>query len=88
MSLAALPVALPLLVAALLMALGRLLPSRWPDLIATLAALVVAALCAVLVMRAVEAPIVAWMGAGSRGRDSRSALPWWSTRSVPALPRS
>src|SRR5918999_3151112 len=40
MSLAALPVALPFLVAALLMALGRLLPSRWPDLVATLAAFI------------------------------------------------
>ncbi len=57
-----LPVALPLLVAAGLMALRPLLPGRAADLIALLTALAVAALALLLLAHATTAPLVVWFG--------------------------
>jgi multicomponent Na+:H+ antiporter subunit D len=60
--LAVLPVALPLLVAAGLMALGPVLGRRWPDLIALLTALAIVALSLVLLRGVTDTPLVAWFG--------------------------
>jgi multicomponent Na+:H+ antiporter subunit D len=60
--LAPLPVALPLLVAALLLLVGRELPGRLPDAIATAAALLVLAIDARLAAQTTHAPLVYWMG--------------------------
>jgi multicomponent Na+:H+ antiporter subunit D len=62
MRLAALPVMLPLLVAAGLMALGPLLGRRWPDLIALVTALAIGAISLVLLRQAVATPLVLWLG--------------------------
>jgi multicomponent Na+:H+ antiporter subunit D len=62
MWLAPLPVALPLACAALLLLIGRHLPARLPDAVATAAAAATAAICALLLIRAAEAPIVYWYG--------------------------
>jgi multicomponent Na+:H+ antiporter subunit D len=60
--LAPLPIALPLLGAALLMGLSRVLPTRWPDAIATLFAMAVLGISLALAFGAAETPIVYWMG--------------------------
>lgn len=65
MSLAALlpyPVVLPLLVAGVLLALGHLLPSRVPEVVATLVAIVVAVLSGVLAHGAMDGTPVLWFG--------------------------
>ena len=57
-----LPVAGPLLVAALLLMLGHNLPRHVPDIVATLVAVIAGLACATLAMRAEHAPIVGWFG--------------------------
>ena len=58
-----LPVALPLLVCALLLIGSRALPIWLPDLVAVLTSLAVAALCATIAGRAsAEGPLVTWFG--------------------------
>ncbi|MGH8300079.1 MAG: complex I subunit 5 family protein [Steroidobacteraceae bacterium] len=61
--LAPLPVAVPLLAAAALLLVGKLLPGRLPDAIAILVAVFVVLIDARLAARAVHGPIVYWMGA-------------------------
>ncbi|MCJ2053706.1 complex I subunit 5 family protein [Methylobacterium sp. J-070] len=57
-----LPVAIPLVVCAAMLATAHLLPGRLPDILATLAALAVAVLCAVIARHAAEHPLVYWFG--------------------------
>lgn len=57
-----LPVAVPLAVAALLLMLAHVWPPRVPDVIATLTALAVAGMCAVLARQAAHGPITYWFG--------------------------
>lgn len=57
-----LPVAAPLLSAALLMAAGDRLPRRGRDLLAILTAAAVAAICGWLTVASAHAPIVGWFG--------------------------
>ncbi len=56
------PVAGPLLVAGLLLAFGKVLPRRTPDVVAILTALAAAAVCAVMTVRASSGPLVYWFG--------------------------
>ncbi|HWG78435.1 MAG TPA: proton-conducting transporter membrane subunit [Stellaceae bacterium] len=56
------PVALPLAVAAVLLLVGRFLPWRLPDAIATLAALAVLAIDMAITIAAASAPLVYWFG--------------------------
>src|SRR5579883_2197284 len=56
------PVALPLVAAALLLLVGRLLPWRLPDLVATLAALTVLVIDGAMVLGSAPAPLVYWFG--------------------------
>jgi len=63
MQLVPLPVALPLAVAALLLALAHVVPERLPDIVATLTALAVAAICGVLAVHAaLHGELVYWFG--------------------------
>ena len=64
----ALPVGIPLAVAALLLALAHVWPPRVPDAIAIATALAAAAICAVLFAQAAQRPIVYWLG-GWQPRD-------------------
>jgi multicomponent Na+:H+ antiporter subunit D len=57
-----LAVALPMLVAAGLMALGPVLGGRAADLVALLTALAVGALALLLLVHVIEAPVVVWFG--------------------------
>jgi multicomponent Na+:H+ antiporter subunit D len=57
-----LPVGLPLALAALLLLVGKLLPWRLPDAIATLAALAVLAIALIIAQAAASAPLVYWFG--------------------------
>ncbi|WP_428485696.1 complex I subunit 5 family protein [Rhodopila sp.] len=57
-----LPVAGPLAIAGLLLAFGRVLPSRVPDVVAVLTALGSAAICVVMAMHAGEHPLIYWFG--------------------------
>ena len=57
-----LPVALPLLVASLLLAFSHALPRRAPDTIAIATALIGAGLCAAMATRTGQAPLVTWFG--------------------------
>ena len=61
-SLVPLPVLLPLGVAAVLLAIGHALPSRVPDIVATLVALCVCGLSATLVLASRSEPLVYWFG--------------------------
>lgn len=61
-ALAPLPVALPLAVAALLLASAHYLPPRWPDAIGVLTAAAVGIIAAGLAGAAAQAPIVYWFG--------------------------
>jgi multicomponent Na+:H+ antiporter subunit D len=61
--LAPLPVAVPLLVGAALLLVGKFLPGRVPDAIATLAAIVVVVIDARLAAHTTQGPVVYWMGA-------------------------
>ncbi len=63
-----LPVAIPLVVCAAMLATAHLLPGRLPDILATLAALTVAVLCGVIATRAADGPLVYWFG-GWEPRD-------------------
>ncbi|MHB2206919.1 complex I subunit 5 family protein [Methylobacterium sp. CM6257] len=63
-----LPVAIPLVMCAASLATAHLLPGRLPDILATLTALVVAALAGVIAMHAAEGPLVYWFG-GWESRD-------------------
>ncbi len=56
------PVAGPLLIAGLLLAFGRLLPRRGPDVVAILTVLAAAATCVVLLLHATAHPLVLWFG--------------------------
>ncbi len=56
------PVAGPLLVAGLLLASGSLLPRRMPDVVAIVTALVAAAACAAMTVRAADGPLIYWFG--------------------------
>lgn len=60
--LAPLPVAVPLLVAAALLLLGKLLPGRLSDAIATLTALLIVVIDARLAAQTRHAPLVYWLG--------------------------
>jgi multicomponent Na+:H+ antiporter subunit D len=57
-----LPVAGPLAVAGLMLAAGRLLPRRVPDMLAILTALAAGLVCAAMLARAADAPLVHWFG--------------------------
>jgi multicomponent Na+:H+ antiporter subunit D len=57
-----LPVAGPLAIAGLLLALSTLLPQRVPDIIALATALAVAAICVVMAVHTAEHPLVYWFG--------------------------
>ncbi|WP_342105834.1 complex I subunit 5 family protein [Methylobacterium sp. SI9] len=57
-----LPVAIPLVVCAVLLATAHLLPGRVPDILALLAAVAVAILCAVIAVQAADRPLVYWFG--------------------------
>ena len=56
------PVAGPLVMAGLLLAGGRLLPRKGPDVVAVLTALAAAAACIVLASEASHEPVVYWFG--------------------------
>jgi multicomponent Na+:H+ antiporter subunit D len=56
------PVAGPLCIAGLLVAFGKLLPRRAPDIIAVLTSLGACAVCAVLLRAAAADPLVLWFG--------------------------
>ncbi|HEX5462295.1 MAG TPA: proton-conducting transporter membrane subunit [Steroidobacteraceae bacterium] len=60
--LAPLPVAVPLLVGALLLLVGKVLPGRVPDALAIVAALAVVAIDARLAAHTTRGPLVYWMG--------------------------
>ena len=57
-----LPVAGPLAIAGLLLALSTLLPRRLPDIIAIATAVAVAAVCVVIAMHTAQHPLVYWFG--------------------------
>ena len=57
-----LPVAGPMVVAAVLLMFGHVWPKNWPDAIATLTALVAGVACATLAVRAGHGPITLWFG--------------------------
>ncbi len=57
-----LPVAVPLAIAGLLLAFGKMLPSRTPDVIALATALAAGAVCLVMVAGSAHAPLVYWFG--------------------------
>ena len=57
-----LPVAGPLCIAGLLLALSTLLPRRVPDIVALATALAAAAICVVMAMHTAEHPLVYWFG--------------------------
>jgi multicomponent Na+:H+ antiporter subunit D len=57
-----LPVAGPLAIAGLLLALSTLLPKRLPDIVAIATALAVAALCLVMALHTAHHPLVYWFG--------------------------
>ena len=57
-----LPVAGPMIVAAILLMLGHFLPKHVPDAIATLTAAIAGAACAMLAARAGHGPITTWYG--------------------------
>ncbi len=57
-----LPVAIPLLCAALILATGSFLPRRVPDVLAILVALLSAGLCGFLADKSAAGPIVSWFG--------------------------
>lgn len=57
-----LPVAIPLVICAAMLATAHLLPGRLPDILATLSALTVAALCGVIATHAAGEPLVYWFG--------------------------
>ena len=57
-----LPVALPLAVAGVLLLVGKFLPSRLPDVIATLTALAVLCVALAIAHAAAPAPLVYWFG--------------------------
>jgi multicomponent Na+:H+ antiporter subunit D len=61
-ALPALPVALPLLVAAILVGLGPICPRRLADTVALATAAVVAVLCAALLVRSLDGLVVYWFG--------------------------
>jgi multicomponent Na+:H+ antiporter subunit D len=63
-----LPVAIPLVVCAAMLATAHLLPGRLPDILATLAALGVALLSAIIAAHAADGPLVYWFG-GWEPRD-------------------
>lgn len=62
MNLPPLPVAIPLLMAAFLAAVGRFIPRRVPDALAVLTSAAVTALCIRLMQESVDNPIVYWFG--------------------------
>jgi multicomponent Na+:H+ antiporter subunit D len=63
LALAPLPVALPLAVAAAMLAIAHFLPARLPDVLATATALAVAAICAVLALQSERhGVLVYWFG--------------------------
>ena len=64
------PVAGPLAVAGLLLAGGRLLPRRGPDVVAVLTALAAATVCVLLAIHAADRPLVYWFG-GWTPRDGQ-----------------
>ena len=64
------PVAGPLLVAGLLLAFGKMLPRKTPDILAILTALAAMAVCAVMTTRAAHGPLVYWFG-GWAPRDGQ-----------------
>jgi multicomponent Na+:H+ antiporter subunit D len=57
-----LPVAIPMVACATLLATAHLLPGRVPDILATLTALCVALLCGVIATQAADGPLVYWFG--------------------------
>ena len=61
-ALLALPVAGPMVVAALLLMLGHVLPKHTPDIVATLTAALAGVACAMLASRAGHGPITTWFG--------------------------
>jgi len=63
-----LPVAVPLVFCAAMLATAHLLPGRLPDILATLAALGVAILSGVIALHAADGPLVYWFG-GWEPRD-------------------
>ncbi|MDP4003475.1 complex I subunit 5 family protein [Methylobacterium sp. NEAU K] len=63
-----LPVAIPLVVCASMLATAHLLPGRMPDILATVTALAVALLSGVIASQATEGPLVYWFG-GWEPRD-------------------
>jgi len=63
-----LPVAVPLVVCAILLATAHLLPGRLPDILATLTALTVGILCALIASRAGDGAVTYWFG-GWEPRD-------------------
>ncbi|WP_246691690.1 proton-conducting transporter membrane subunit [Methylobacterium sp. WL12] len=63
-----LPVAVPLVFCAAMLATAHLLPGRLPDILATLAALAVAILSGVIAVGAADGPLVYWFG-GWEPRD-------------------
>jgi multicomponent Na+:H+ antiporter subunit D len=67
-ALPALPVAVPLLVAAVLVGLGHMIGRKACDTVALATAVAVAALCAALLARTAGGPVVYWFG-GWRPRD-------------------
>ena len=62
MHITALPVAVPLIAAPLLMAGRKWAPRFLNDLVATAVAVAVAALCAIVLARSIDAPFAYWMG--------------------------
>ncbi len=63
-----LPVALPLVMCAAMLATAHLLPGRLPDILATLTALAVATLSGLIALHAADGPLVYWFG-GWEPRD-------------------
>ncbi len=57
-----LPVAIPLLVAGVMLVLSHVLPGRVPDGVATVVALACGGLCALMAARAADGPLVYWFG--------------------------
>ena len=62
MSFVPVPVAAPLIIAGLLLAIGHYLPRRAPDIVAVLTCLATAAICVLLAREAAHAPITYWFG--------------------------
>jgi multicomponent Na+:H+ antiporter subunit D len=57
-----LPVTIPLVVCASLLATAHLLPGRWPDILATVTALIVSGLSALIAVRAGDGQVDYWFG--------------------------